>query len=310
MVGDRLDTDIQGGRAAGMATLLVLTGVSDAAELLAAPPEAAPDYVGADLGALAHDPDDLAPGPRPGWTVAADRTGWTLSGAATRSTRCARCAPRTGTTAAARPGSRRRAGDGGAPRRSGARSHLAGRPRRAGSATVAGSDRSVRRHVHAEPSEGTADEDDDPSGRRGRSIPRTLRVRGRRPGSADPRGDGGRRRCAGWTGSAERPLAEHVAVFERVHAALGEALADGPRRWRGSRPSVTAVVTRARLDAELVRRGLARSRQQAAELIEQGRVAVRGVPAGKPATVVDRDTPVTVRRDGRAASGRPAARTS
>jgi 23S rRNA (cytidine1920-2'-O)/16S rRNA (cytidine1409-2'-O)-methyltransferase len=58
---------------------------------------------------------------------------------------------------------------------------------------------------------------------------------------------------------------------------------------------VTAVVTRARLDAELVRRGLARSRQQAAELIEQGRVAVRGVAAGKPATVVDRDTPVTVR---------------
>jgi 23S rRNA (cytidine1920-2'-O)/16S rRNA (cytidine1409-2'-O)-methyltransferase len=61
---------------------------------------------------------------------------------------------------------------------------------------------------------------------------------------------------------------------------------------------VTAVVTRARLDAELVRRGLARSRQQAAELIEQGRVAVRGVPAGKPATVVDRDTPVTVRETG------------
>jgi 23S rRNA (cytidine1920-2'-O)/16S rRNA (cytidine1409-2'-O)-methyltransferase len=57
---------------------------------------------------------------------------------------------------------------------------------------------------------------------------------------------------------------------------------------------VTAVVTRVRLDAELVRRGLARSRQQAAELIEQGRVAVRGIPAGKPATVVDRDTPVSV----------------
>jgi 23S rRNA (cytidine1920-2'-O)/16S rRNA (cytidine1409-2'-O)-methyltransferase len=58
---------------------------------------------------------------------------------------------------------------------------------------------------------------------------------------------------------------------------------------------VTAVATRARLDAELVRRGLARSRQQAAELIEQGRVAVRGITAGKPATVVDRDTPVAVR---------------
>ena len=61
---------------------------------------------------------------------------------------------------------------------------------------------------------------------------------------------------------------------------------------------MTPVVTRARLDAELVRRGLARSRQQAAELIEQGRVAVHGVPAGKPATVVDRDTPVTVRETG------------
>ncbi len=59
-----------------------------------------------------------------------------------------------------------------------------------------------------------------------------------------------------------------------------------------------AVVTRARLDAELVRRGLARSRQQAAELIEQGRVAVHGVTAGKPATVVDRDTPVTVQETG------------
>ena len=65
------------------------------------------------------------------------------------------------------------------------------------------------------------------------------------------------------------------------------------------------MVTRARLDAELVRRGLARSRQQAAELIEQGRVAVRGVPAGKPATVVDRDTPVTVRDTGRAGLGLP-----
>lgn len=61
----------------------------------------------------------------------------------------------------------------------------------------------------------------------------------------------------------------------------------------------TIVALRARLDAELVRRGLARSRQQAAELIEQGRVTVRGVPAGKPATVVDRDAPVAVRAGGR-----------
>ncbi len=49
---------------------------------------------------------------------------------------------------------------------------------------------------------------------------------------------------------------------------------------------------RARLDAELVRRKLARSRGQAAELIAAGRVVVNGMPAAKPATVVDRDAPV------------------
>jgi glycerol-1-phosphatase len=80
VVGDRLDTDIQGGRAAGMATLLVLTGVTDAAELLAAPPEARPDYLGADLAALDLDPDDLALGPRPGWTVDGGPDGLVLSG--------------------------------------------------------------------------------------------------------------------------------------------------------------------------------------------------------------------------------------
>jgi 23S rRNA (cytidine1920-2'-O)/16S rRNA (cytidine1409-2'-O)-methyltransferase len=54
------------------------------------------------------------------------------------------------------------------------------------------------------------------------------------------------------------------------------------------------VTVRARLDAELVRRGLARSREQAAELIAAGRVAVSGQTASKPATQVARDAPVTV----------------
>ena len=80
VVGDRLDTDIQGGRAAEMATLLVLTGVSDATELLTAPAQARPDYVGADLGALDLDPDTLAVGPRPGWTVDGGPDGLVLSG--------------------------------------------------------------------------------------------------------------------------------------------------------------------------------------------------------------------------------------
>ena len=46
------------------------------------------------------------------------------------------------------------------------------------------------------------------------------------------------------------------------------------------------MTRRARVDAELVRRGLARSRQQAAELIGAGRVTINGLPAAKPATAV------------------------
>jgi 23S rRNA (cytidine1920-2'-O)/16S rRNA (cytidine1409-2'-O)-methyltransferase len=56
----------------------------------------------------------------------------------------------------------------------------------------------------------------------------------------------------------------------------------------------TAMSARVRLDAELVRRGLARSREQAAELISGGRVAVAGLTAEKPATQVGRDVPITV----------------
>lgn len=52
-----------------------------------------------------------------------------------------------------------------------------------------------------------------------------------------------------------------------------------------------------RLDAELVRRGLARSREQAAGLIAAGRVEVHGVVATKSATAVDADASVRVRSD-------------
>ena len=51
---------------------------------------------------------------------------------------------------------------------------------------------------------------------------------------------------------------------------------------------------RARLDAELVRRGLARSREQAGDLVAAGLVAVAGQRASKPATQVARDAPITV----------------
>ncbi len=54
---------------------------------------------------------------------------------------------------------------------------------------------------------------------------------------------------------------------------------------------------KARLDAELVRRGLARSREHASELVAAGRVKVRGMVASKSATGVDRDTSVVVAED-------------
>jgi 23S rRNA (cytidine1920-2'-O)/16S rRNA (cytidine1409-2'-O)-methyltransferase len=49
-----------------------------------------------------------------------------------------------------------------------------------------------------------------------------------------------------------------------------------------------------RLDAELVRRGLARSRDQAAALVSSGRVLVAGRVAGKPATQVPVGAAITV----------------
>ncbi|MFE9609123.1 HAD hydrolase-like protein [Streptomyces sp. NPDC006012] len=58
VVGDRLDTDIEGAFNGGVDSLLVLTGVTDAARLLAAPPRHRPTYVDADLrGLLTGQPE-------------------------------------------------------------------------------------------------------------------------------------------------------------------------------------------------------------------------------------------------------------
>lgn len=54
------------------------------------------------------------------------------------------------------------------------------------------------------------------------------------------------------------------------------------------------MARRTRLDAELVRRGLARSREQAAAMVLAGRVEVRGVAARKAASMVDPADPVRV----------------
>jgi 23S rRNA (cytidine1920-2'-O)/16S rRNA (cytidine1409-2'-O)-methyltransferase len=54
------------------------------------------------------------------------------------------------------------------------------------------------------------------------------------------------------------------------------------------------MARRNRLDAELVRRGLARSREQAGALVEAGRVQLRGVVARKAAAMVDPADPLLV----------------
>ncbi len=52
MVGDRIDTDIEGAAALGIRSLAVLTGVSTLQDLADAPVGSRPDLVGEDLGAL------------------------------------------------------------------------------------------------------------------------------------------------------------------------------------------------------------------------------------------------------------------
>nr|WP_260174062.1 HAD-IIA family hydrolase [Nocardioides albus] len=72
MVGDRLDTDIEGGRNAGVDTLLVLTGVTGLEELVVAAPHRRPTYIAADLGGL------LVPHPAPEYDGTTARLGgWT-----------------------------------------------------------------------------------------------------------------------------------------------------------------------------------------------------------------------------------------
>ena len=68
VVGDRLDTDIEGAQRAGMDSLLVLTGVTGLSELTAAQPHERPSFLGRNLDAL------LRPQPLPrrsgeGWGV-------------------------------------------------------------------------------------------------------------------------------------------------------------------------------------------------------------------------------------------------
>ncbi|RSM52470.1 HAD family hydrolase [Amycolatopsis sp. WAC 01376] len=71
VVGDRLDTDIEGAVAAGIDALCVLTGVADAASLIKARPEERPRYLSWDLSGLSSRAELLEIGPKDGWRVTA-----------------------------------------------------------------------------------------------------------------------------------------------------------------------------------------------------------------------------------------------
>ena len=94
VVGDRLDTDIDGANRAGMDSLLVLTGVGTPKDVLTAAPPQRPTYLAADLSGLfepgrsanqsgsaasdaAHDPDRSPQG----WRVRRHEAGLELDGA-------------------------------------------------------------------------------------------------------------------------------------------------------------------------------------------------------------------------------------
>ncbi|WP_156747495.1 HAD hydrolase-like protein, partial [Mycobacterium sp. E2462] len=71
VVGDRLDTDIEGANAARLPSLMVLSGVNSARDAVYARPGRRPTYLGHDLRSLHCDGERLAVGPQPGWRVEA-----------------------------------------------------------------------------------------------------------------------------------------------------------------------------------------------------------------------------------------------
>ncbi|MEV4104675.1 HAD-IIA family hydrolase [Nonomuraea sp. NPDC049649] len=67
VVGDRLDTDIEGARNAGVDGLLVMTGVAKPLDLLTAPPHRRPDYLAEDLSGLLAPYPQVRDGACGGW---------------------------------------------------------------------------------------------------------------------------------------------------------------------------------------------------------------------------------------------------
>jgi glycerol-1-phosphatase len=81
VVGDRLNTDIAGANAAGLPSLMVLSGVNSAQDAVHAVPEQRATYIGYDLRSLHQDADVLAVAPQPAWRVETGNVSVTVSSA-------------------------------------------------------------------------------------------------------------------------------------------------------------------------------------------------------------------------------------
>ena len=87
VVGDRLDTDIAGASAAGLDSMLVLSGVSSPGDLLTAAPTSRPRYVSADVSGLFGPSERAEIAPHSDWCVAITGAVVILSGRPGRTNR-------------------------------------------------------------------------------------------------------------------------------------------------------------------------------------------------------------------------------
>lgn len=85
-VGDRLDTDIEGGVAANMDVLHVLTGVSGPQDLVCAPEHRRPTFLAKDFTEAWADAAELRPGPQGGFSARREGNTIILSGGSEEST--------------------------------------------------------------------------------------------------------------------------------------------------------------------------------------------------------------------------------